>query len=311
MSSEENLWVLAAALESEYISLSDLVAWAGQQVLRLDSPPSWLLDLCLAGTKEDGRRLLRVAWDRHTGSEGTTRQGCERHDDLYLGFLYLRFEHGDLMMAELLNLAGQYSDGSGCEIDCEAFYLLLNEIDGGGPTIPSDEPLRERIRDLFAPMTELTRRYLDLLPMRDHPHGVSFTNEGDCPLGMVSRDLCKIAAFLQGLAPFSRLVRYEDWHDHDRGNFERCPTDFHGLFQLVQTPRALLAATPDDHDVCVGIAAEDRGWYLRFRTDWDDQDENLVGFLALTLNEGLVNRFEDEIVPNLDCPVRRVDPGEA
>jgi hypothetical protein len=137
------------------------------------------------------------------------------------------------------------------------------------------------------------------------PQGVSFTNEGDCPLGVVSRDLCKIAAFLQSLAPFSRLVRYEDWHDHDGLYFERCQTDFHGLFQLVQTPRALLVATPSDDYVCIGIAAEDRAWYLRFRTDWDDQDEILVGFHSLTLDDQLVKRFEGEVIPQLECPVRR------
>jgi hypothetical protein len=137
------------------------------------------------------------------------------------------------------------------------------------------------------------------------PLGVNFANEGDCPLGVVSRDLCKIAAFLQSLAPFSRLVRYEDWHDHDGFYFERCHTDFHGLFQLVQTPRALVAATPGDDHVCVGIAAEDRAWYLRFRTDWDDRDENLVGFYSLTLGDALVKSFEGDVIPQLDCPVRR------
>ena len=125
-------------------------------------------------------------------------------------------------------------------------------------------------------------------------------------LAGISRDLCKIAAFLQGLAPFSVLVRYEDWRDHDGLYFERGRTDSHGLFQLVQTPRALLTATPGDEYVCVGIAAEDRAWYLRFRADWDDQGENLVGFYSLTLADGLVKRFEGEVIPHLECPVRRV-----
>jgi hypothetical protein len=37
---EESPWVLAAALDGEYISLSNLVAWTDRQVLRLESPPS-------------------------------------------------------------------------------------------------------------------------------------------------------------------------------------------------------------------------------------------------------------------------------
>jgi hypothetical protein len=165
---EESLWVWAAALSGEYISLSDLVVWADRQVLRLEPSPSWLLDLCLARTKDDALSLLLVAWDRHMESAGTIRPGSEKHDDLFLGFLYLRFERGDLSMAELLNIAGRYSDGSGCELPCEAFYILLNEIDGGGPTIPSDRPLPDRVVELFAPMAELARQYLDLLPPRDY-----------------------------------------------------------------------------------------------------------------------------------------------
>jgi len=142
------------------------------------------------------------------------------------------------------------------------------------------------------------------------PRGVTFTCEGAYLLGAISRELCKIAAFLQALDPFSRLMRYDDWYDHDGLYFERCEMDFHGLFQLVQTPRALLEATPGDADVYVGIAAEDSGWYLRFRTDWDDRDENLMGVYSLTLSQGLVDKFEGEFVPDLECPVIRVGPGE-
>src|SRR3954447_12654171 len=98
----EKLWVLAAALESDYITLTDLVTWAEREILHLDSLPSWLLDLCLARTKEDARGGLLSAWDRHMESAGTTRPGFEKHDDLYLGFLFLRFERGDISMAELL-----------------------------------------------------------------------------------------------------------------------------------------------------------------------------------------------------------------
>jgi hypothetical protein len=143
------------------------------------------------------------------------------------------------------------------------------------------------------------------------PHGLSFTSEWGCALVTVSKDLCKISAFLQSLAPFSRLVRYEDWYDHDGVYFERGQSDFHGLFQLIQTPRALLTATPCDEYVCVGIAADDRGWYLRFRAEWDDPDENLVGSYSLTLHEELARRFECEVVPDLECRVTRVAPREA
>jgi len=154
--------------------------------------------------------------------------------------------------------------------------------------------------------TQDTPALVDFRP----PQGMCFAGEGDCPLAAIARDLCKIAAFLQGFAPYSTLVRYEDWWDHDGLYFERCRIDFHGLFQLVETPRALLAATPGDEYVCVGIMPEDRAWYLRFRADWDDPGENLLGFYSLTLDDGLVKKFESEVILNLKCQVRRVAPSE-
>jgi hypothetical protein len=137
------------------------------------------------------------------------------------------------------------------------------------------------------------------------PSGETFGSEEHYPLGAISRDLCKLAALLQSLAPLSKLVRLDDWHDHDGLYFERHKTDFHGLFQLVQSPRSLVDATPGDVDVYVGILAEDRGWYLRFRADWDDPGENLIGFYSVTLDEGLVPRFESDVIPNLECPIGR------
>jgi hypothetical protein len=137
------------------------------------------------------------------------------------------------------------------------------------------------------------------------PPGTRFTIERELPLEAVSRDLCKIVAFLQGLTPFGKLVRYDDWYDHDGLYFERGRTDFHGLFQVVQTPRALLDGTPDDDHVYAGIAPEDRGWYLRFRAERDDHGEGLMGTFSLLVGGQLVERFEGEIIPDLECPVRR------
>jgi hypothetical protein len=142
------------------------------------------------------------------------------------------------------------------------------------------------------------------------PQGVRFTPEAECSVAAVSRDLCRIAAFLQSLSPFSKLLQYEDWRDHDGLHFERRKIDFHGLFQLVQTPRALLEATPVDVDVYVGILAEDRSWYLRFRTEWDDRDENLIGIYDLTLDPRLAERFEGQVIPILECPVSRIALGQ-
>ena len=160
----EDLWIYASALGGGYVCLADLIAWADQQVLQLDSPPGWLLDLSLAKTKEEASGTLLMEWNRYMETTGTEWPEPTRHDDLYLGFLYMRFERGDLTIAELLKLAGDYSDAHGYSIDCETFYYMLNEIDGGGPTLPSNEPLENRASRLFAPMAEFANQHLGKLP---------------------------------------------------------------------------------------------------------------------------------------------------
>jgi hypothetical protein len=161
---EASLGILAAALERDYMSLSGLVSWADRQILGVESPPSWLLDVSLAQTKEDALGLLMTAWHRHVVAEGEAQPLREIRDDLHLGFMFMRFQRGELTMAELLSLAGRLSDCRQCRTPCEEFYLLLNEIDGCGPTRPSDRPLSDRVAELFAPMERTARQYLDLLP---------------------------------------------------------------------------------------------------------------------------------------------------
>ena len=161
LSIDEALLVWSAALESGYVCSALWVDWAYAEILRLASPPFWLLELS----------------STHTGDEALTviqQHGCSQlpqdiwnrinYTGLYLGFLYLRFERGELKMEELLYLSGQTADRARCELDCEAFYLLLNEIDGGGPIVPSDRPLLERVAELYAPMVERVRNCLSMLP---------------------------------------------------------------------------------------------------------------------------------------------------
>jgi hypothetical protein len=158
---EEDLWIYAAALTSGYLSLSDLVAWSELRVRRLQSPPRWLLDLCSSKTQNEAIDTLLDVCDR---CKVAVDQTWPTHDDLHLGFLFLRFERGDVTLAELLKASGQYADSSGCDIECEVFYLMLNEIDGGGPTISSDKPLEERVASLYRQKADLARHYVGKLP---------------------------------------------------------------------------------------------------------------------------------------------------
>ena len=138
---EEDLWIYAAALTSGYLSLSDLIAWSKLRALRFQSPPRWLLDLCSSKTQNEALGTILEVCDQCKEAIGQPWPTHSAHDDLHLGFMYLRFERGDLTLAELLRMSGQYADSSGCDIECEVFYRMLNEIDGGGPTISSDKPL--------------------------------------------------------------------------------------------------------------------------------------------------------------------------
>jgi hypothetical protein len=123
----------------------------------------------------------------------------------------------------------------------------------------------------------------------------------------VAHDLCNFAAFLQERDPSARLVRADDWWEHDGLHFEKGPTDFHTLFQIVGTPRSLLTSMPGDHRVFVGIGNADRSWYLRFFADWEDEGETLLGEYSLTLSTGLTPHFEITVVPTLDCSLERDD----
>lgn len=123
--------------------------------MRLREPPPWLIELSLS---TDVERLLRA---REYVPEDARREEFDQRR-IHLGSMYLAFERGLIPMDKLLLEAGQFSDccGSSNLPECEAFFLLLNEIDGGGPTIPSDKPLADRVRELFGPMVAEARAAL-------------------------------------------------------------------------------------------------------------------------------------------------------
>jgi hypothetical protein len=132
-----------------------LIAWADEHILRLPEPPRWLIELSLA---TDVRGLERA---REYLPKGTRREKFDQRR-IHLGTMYLAFERGLLPMDRLLLDAGQYADccGSSNLPECEAFFVLLNEIEGTGLTLPSDRPLEERVCELFAPMAGEARAVL-------------------------------------------------------------------------------------------------------------------------------------------------------
>ena len=147
-----NVWI--AALETGVLSLHDLIQWTDEEIMRLPTPPRWLLELSLA-TDIDG---VRGAWA--AVPEGSRSGPLDNADprQLHLGLLYLEHEAGHLSLHELLSKAGYEADPPSAGIpEPEAFYYLLNELDGGGPTRPSNRPLEDRVRELLAPLADKAR----------------------------------------------------------------------------------------------------------------------------------------------------------
>jgi hypothetical protein len=151
------VWV--SAFEAGLLTLKRVIQWADGEIARWEGPPPmWLIRLSLL---RDETEFYRLARDLAEGDEGWSNDW----DEVHVGCMYLAYEAGLTSMAWLLQQAGEYADAPGCGEPCESFYLLLNEIDGGGPTVPSDRPLEERARELFEPFARKARRALKDFPL--------------------------------------------------------------------------------------------------------------------------------------------------
>ena len=155
----ETLQVWIAVIEESYLESSTCVAWADREIQSAAPVPPWLLDLCYASDRETtlshlcaGLRDL-CAWPQQAWPHD--------HTSLRLGMMWLRHERGDLTLPELLSGAGAVADVANYgSPGCEAFYFLLNEIDGRGPPWPGSAPVAESAAELFAVHTALARESL-------------------------------------------------------------------------------------------------------------------------------------------------------
>ena len=88
------------------------------------------------------------------------------------------------------------------------------------------------------------------------PKGTNFSSPDEVPSVSLARSLCRIASFLQDLYPYIKLQRYWDLWEEDGEHYYKEQTDFHGLFEIVESPRNLMYALMDGN-VFVGIAPHD------------------------------------------------------
>ena len=109
------------------------------------------------------------------------------------------------------------------------------------------------------------------------PQGVCFLFGGELPATILSKVLCKITNFLQDVAPYVKLQKYDDWWEHDGLHFHRKTVDFDALFQMINSPKNLLESTPDN-----------------------DEESNLVGSCAVILPQPLADKFRVGVLQRLN-----------
>lgn len=120
----------------------------------------------------------------------------------------------------------------------------------------------------------------------------------------LSAALSQTVAFLKSLGDGDpRLFRYDDWWEHDGLHFPRKDgiIDFDILMSLVETPQAIKGSMTGEYNVFVGVAPSNFQWYLRFYYDTDtairgQSEEEMFGWFDLTLPEGLVDAYRQQVV---------------
>ena len=100
----------------------------------------------------------------------------------------------------------------------------------------------------------------------------------------LARALCRTAGFIQEIEVHgNRLLKYDDWWEHDGLHFFKGAITFHELFEIIKSPQSLLQAMPGEEAVFVGVASHSQSWYLRFYLSWDDEGYELNGRYDITL----------------------------
>jgi hypothetical protein len=133
------------------------------------------------------------------------------------------------------------------------------------------------------------------------PVGITFCCVDEPSATQISNGLCRIVSFLHHHRSLGALEQFDDWLEHDGLHFHRTQFDVHRLFEIISSARSILEATPDDENVFIGIAPSDREWYLRFRAEWDEAGNSVVGRFDITFPSGLAESFRQELVPLLEC----------
>ena len=129
------LYWLAAA-RSGFAKPADWKGWADKRIQESDVPDTWLIDLSFASDCES--LAAAVASEAHKERQALRDRAVE---DAVLGYVWLRYERGEISLEACLGDAGRLADNYETEIECEVFYALLNRLEHA----PSAGDERQRI----------------------------------------------------------------------------------------------------------------------------------------------------------------------
>lgn len=136
-----------AAARAGFAGPADWRHWADKIVIALSKPPSWVLDLSLATDTKDLERIVAEVVSKIPKSAPTSM------DDAILGYIWWRYERGDLPLRHCLQMAGEAADAGGARISCERVFDLLKKLEAG----ISEELIKGRASELFAPLQQMAK----------------------------------------------------------------------------------------------------------------------------------------------------------
>src|ERR1044071_1419215 len=94
---------LALAIDAGTLTYRHYIPWADGLIEQLDHPPSWICELSIIEHQPDALRVIR---------EFVYSEPFDQFDGLaeaYLGFLWIRYERGELAWATFLKKSGDYT----------------------------------------------------------------------------------------------------------------------------------------------------------------------------------------------------------
>ncbi|AIE85655.1 hypothetical protein [Fimbriimonas ginsengisoli] len=142
---------------------------------------------------------------------------------------------------------------------------------------------------------EFARRWQNGLPPFD---GLTVSTADYIPISVLRHALIGATELLYEQRPEASLFKLHDWHWHDEYLSEPQPYSWADLGSALLYDSALIAASPADDLVFLGVFPEQRDWYLRL---YVPQVDDLPGYEYLTRH----GRFDITGPSSLVHPIAR------